>query len=331
LRLSRVLFAHLVLALPATATVYQTGGLSFQQMGLTTYNVSGNTRFLDTQVRVTNNNPFTVTQAGYLTTAASLSGLPGVWNDGTHEWSAGAQTAQTIAARQLPISLTPIPPVGLGITASSSPSLRTIGDLAPGQSVVVDWFDEITDTTSTYNFSGAAVYRTDTPFYSEVSGIGVSQSGIRNVDLNVSSRLWDTTASWTNNTGRTVDLMFLLNSVLLNGSTASWNDSTRRFTAGALSAAAVNPISYLALTQTDAAPSGSGVSASSSLPAFWIGTVQPGQTVSTDLWLESGGGVGGLYFGGVLVAAEVPEPATWSLVGAAMIAAAIARRCRKAQ
>lgn len=318
------------LSIPAIAgPIWEAGGgLSVQQIGGGSYDVSGGTKFWSTSVRITNNNPFAVEQAGFLTTSASLNANSATWNDANHNWSASGLTASVLAASNLPISMTTVTPPGTnGISSASSPAFRTVGTLAPGESVDVEWWDETSDGVGGYFFNGSFAYRRDAPTYRQISGISLQQTGLRTVDLIGGNKLWGTSVLFTNNTASALDLLFLLNSLAIDGTAGTWKDATRSFSNGVHSGRAVNPSSYLSLGRTNLGPSGPGMDANSALAAFAIGFLEPGQSISVEWWLETEDAVGGLFFNGSILAAdEVPEPSALLLTAAGLVALALRGR-----
>ncbi|MFN7935163.1 MAG: hypothetical protein U0R19_17665 [Bryobacteraceae bacterium] len=292
--------------------IWETGGLSLQQTNYARLDLPGDTQIWQTMLRITNNNPFPVYQAGFLTYSEQMQGVAAKWNDTTHTWSTPANSGYVIESRFLPESLSTTPPVGNGIDANSSPAMRSIGDLAPGESVDVVWMDVLPDTVDDFWFSGSMVYRRDAPLYSRTDIPG-QQTLLSVFDMAGGAKLWKTRFLWTNNTQRTLDLMLLVSAVSLNGELATYDNAARKFTTGTLSAKAANPNNYMPLSQTDLAVFAPGVNGSSKLPTFAIGILNAGQSAYADTWFEMDDSVNSFFYYGNVIASDVPEPGAFVL------------------
>ncbi|MBS1825009.1 MAG: PEP-CTERM sorting domain-containing protein [Acidobacteria bacterium] len=299
-------------AIAQAGPIWETGGLSLQQTNYAILDVPGDTKIWQTMMRITNNNPFPVYQAGFVNYAERFNGTYATWNDTTHTWDTPDNSGDVIESRHLPESLSTTSPFGFGVDSSSSPAMRGIGDLAPGESVDVVWMDEVSDAVNDFWFYGQMIYRRDAPLYSRTN-ISGQQTLLSISDMEGGTKLWKTRFLWTNNTQRTLDLMLLVYAVTLNGELATYDNAAGRFNTGNLSNKPVNPNNYMPLSQTDVNVFTPGVDRTSKLPTFAIGILNPGQSTYADTWFEMDDSVNTFNYYGTVIASDVPEPGAFAL------------------
>ena len=186
------------------------------------------------------------------------------------------------------------------------------------------------------------------------SSISATQTGGPFISPSGSDDLWVTPLQWTN-TGATAlsDTQFVdteawacvAGSCTGSGpdgtSNLTWNNSLDEWQLlGATGAVlgtvqAANSDFSLSLSPTSTnipIPSGFGLSASDSVPAFLIGDLAPGASVNTQVNFLASTNIDTLYFSGSEVAssgASVPEPGTLALIAAGLIPLCLRRSSRR--
>lgn len=166
-----------------------------------------------------------------------------------------------------------------------------------------------------------------------------SQLSLTTTDLGNGFVRWTTLNRWTNNSLQTIFSVYFLylgQSVSTDGGTTllttQWNNANGKWTVAspALTATPVGSQFRVLLSDTNVSiPSGNGLSPASSVAAYSIGTLLPGQSIDVAVIRDITSGVN-VITGTALTAVSIiaPEPSTLLLMSGGLLAAWSLRRRR---
>lgn len=186
-------------------------------------------------------------------------------------------------------------------------------------------------------FAAAAAPAMAAPVYQSVN-LDYAQTGLVISDAAPGFRLWDVSASATNNTGSALgDANFWLLGLLLNTGNglidAAWNNTTKRFETGGAGAAPDNNTAFLQFGLSDlTAPPTSLITGADQLGVWELGPMAVGQTVNFHWQIMVDAAVTeirpntGNYIG---FTNTVPEPTGLGLTALALLAAGVVARRRQ--
>jgi len=145
---------------------------------------------------------------------------------------------------------------------------------------------------------------------------------------------WVTPVESTNLGSSAVNVWFAWTTAQTGAGPMTWDNTAQQFerlslTGQPQTAAEENAAFSLSLdpSSTDIPlPFGSGLTTSDSVPAFFVGTLAPGQTVDWDMDATLSSNIFVFYFGGNFVATPAPEPDSLPLLCSALGLVGVVRR-----
>jgi PEP-CTERM motif len=202
--------------------------------------------------------------------------------------------------------------------------------------------------TATLFVGGSRQSLADIPYPDVTSSLlGVQTGGPFLSPLPSGDTLWSTPVDYTNNGSVTLQnvTVIITSQVFLDPGTdalenTTWNNAGQQWqysstTLHSAHSSFVNASFYLSLAPTNTnipIPTGFGLTTSDSVPAYSLGTLAPGQTVSVTFMQDISSNVTEEFFNGSIagtaVTASVPEPSTL-IVGSIGALALVAVRVRR--